>query len=251
MRSSFVTILALFLASLTGAVLLSDGATAWIDGAGRMIAAGHLILTTVVVVAALVGSARWSVPLGVGLAGSLAIVAISHPLTVWAVVMMLLAAAAAAGLIGTGLRGVVRLRPPADGPPRKAAALPLALLATPVVIGGLQPAGVGYGDWLLAAAGIVIAGSYAKATPGALWLVRLGCPAMGVVAGFVVPFPQALLAIAFSAGLTWLAWSADARLAVQPLTTSGTTVPVPAELTPRDILDAAGLDEHGRRETDR
>ncbi len=38
---------------------------------------------------------------------------------------------------------------------------------------------------------------------------------------------------------------------MKPLVESGKPVSIPAELTPKEILDAAGLDERGRRRDDR
>ncbi|MDH3731526.1 MAG: hypothetical protein OES13_10470, partial [Acidimicrobiia bacterium] len=67
-------------------------------------------------------------------------------------------------------------------------------------------------------------------------------------ASSTTPFPAAALVLAAGIALSVLAWapvihSAAAPLA--PLRSPGYRIP--PELAPREILDAAGLDEHGRR----
>jgi hypothetical protein len=212
-----------------------------------MLAAGHLLLTAITIVGALVGAARWSVGLGIGLVSTLAVPAVTHPITPAWVVMVGAAGLGLAGLLGSGLRAAVRHRPPADAPPRKAAGLVLGMLAVPVLIGALQPGGVDPWDWAVAGGTVALAVWYSRARPTALWATRFGLPALAVALAFVIDFPWWLLAVGAHLALSWMAWSADARVAVIPLASPGRSVPIPAELTPSDILDAAGLDSRGRR----
>lgn len=245
MRRSLPIIASLLLSSLAMAFVLSDGPLA--DGAGAMVAVGHLVLTTVTVVGALVGAARWSLGLGLGLAAAAAVVAVTHTISPAWVVMVGLAAVTATGLLATGLRGTIRLRPRADGPPAAAVALPLGLLAAPIVVGASQPDGVDLVDWVVVAAAAVVAVWYTRAGTGALWAVRVGCPALAVAAVLSVPAPQWVVPGIGFAALSCLAWTSDARIAVQPIAERGTAVPIPPELAPKDILDAAGIDDRGRR----
>jgi hypothetical protein len=245
--SSILTTFALLIASLSAALVLTGDDAVWTAGSGTMIAIGHILLTAIVVVAALVGAARWSVGLGLALAVALAIPAILHPIDPAWVVMVVTAGLAAAGLAGTGLRGAVRQRPSAAGPPRKAVALTVGLLCAPLLIGSIQPSGVGAGDWGLVAASLGLGFWYSKARPTAVWAARLGIPLLAIASLLIVPIPQALAATAVFGVLTWLAWSADAHIAVIPLAAPGRSVPIPPELAPGEILDAAGLDSRGRR----
>lgn len=245
--TSILTTAALLVSSLAAAFVLTGSDAVWTDGAGVMLACGHLLLVAVAIVGSLVGAARWAVGLGVGLAGVLAVPAVVHPMNAAWVVMVATAGLALAGLAGTGLRAVVRQRPPADAPPPKATALVLGTLASPIVVAGLQPDGVTAVDWLLTAAAVALAAWYTRAHPMALWATRLVLPVLAATAAFVVPLPQAVAGVVFFALLTWLAWTKDARVAVIPLAAPGRSVPIPAELAPEDILDAAGLDARGRR----
>ncbi len=245
--TSILTTFALLIASLSAALVLTGDDAVWTAGSGTMIAAGHILLTAIVVVAALVGAARWSVGLGLALAAVLAIPAILHPIDPSWIVMVVAAGLAVAGLAGTGLRGAVRQRPSAAGPPRKAVALTVGLLCAPLLIGSIQPAGVDAADWGLVVTLLGLGAWYSKARPSAVWATRLGIPLLAIGSLLIVPFPQSVAAAAALGLLTWLAWSADARLAVIPLAERGRAVPIPPELAPGEILDAAGLDSRGRR----
>jgi hypothetical protein len=245
--TSILTTAALLLASLAAAFVFTGPEAAWVDGAGTMIATGHIILTAITVVAALVGAARWSVSLGVALAALLAVPAVLHPIDPAWVVMVGAAGLALIGLIGTRLSGAVRLRPAAAGPPRKAVALVLGLLSVPLVVGFLQPDGVDLADWLVVTAAVALGVWYSRARPTALWAVRVALPLLAVGCVLVVPLPAAVGVIAAFGVMSWLAWSADARVAVIPLAAPGRRIPIPPELAPGEILDAAGFDARGRR----
>jgi hypothetical protein len=245
--ASLLTTFALLVSSLAAALVLTGPDAAWVDGSGAMIAAGHLMLTATAIVGALIGAARWARWMGTGLAGLLAVPAILHPITAAWIVMVVAAGLALAGLFGTGLRSVVRQRPPAGAPPVKATALVLGLMSTPIVVGASQPAGVDAADWAVVAVSIVVAVWYTRAHEAALWGVRLGVPALAVAAAVVVPWPAAAVSFLGFVVLSRLAWSTDARIAVIPLASPGRSVPIPAELTPSEILDAAGIDSRGRK----
>lgn len=246
MTASILTTAALLLSSLAAAVVLTGSSAVWTNGSGVMIGVGHLMLTAVTIVAALVGAARWAVTTGIALVAALAVPAVVHPIGPAWVVMVTAGGLALTGLLGTGLRGTVRQRPSADGPPRKASALTLGMLAIPLVIGGTQPAGVDASDWLLTTATLALAIWYSQARPSAVWAVRLLLPVMAITAAIILPLPLGLVAVVVYSVLAWLAWSVDARIAVIPLASPGRSVPIPAELAPGEILDAAGLDSRGR-----
>ncbi|MFP5330831.1 MAG: hypothetical protein ACLGHX_00485 [Acidimicrobiia bacterium] len=247
MTSSILTTLALLVASLATSLVLTGPQPFWQDGAGAMMAVGHLILTAIAIVGALVGAARWSVGLGVGLTVVSGVVAVAHPVTPAWVIMLAAAAAAASGLVGTRLQAVVRHRPPADAPPPRATALAIGLLTAPVVLGAVQPDGVDLLDWVMGGAAIVISLVYTRAGVPAVWSTRIGLPLLTVASGLAVDFPGMVIAMVMFGTLSVLAWTEDARLAAIPHAAPGRSVPIPAELAPGEILDAAGLDDRGRR----
>jgi hypothetical protein len=75
----------------------------------------------------------------------------------------------------------------------------------------------------------------------------VGSPIVLAVAAIFEGLPVGAFIAATAAGVAALAWTVDARIAVHPLAEPGTTVPIPPELAPRDVLDAAGIDDRGRR----
>lgn len=247
MTASILTTAALLVASLAAAFVVTGTDPFWQAGAGAMLAAGHLLLTAVVIVGALVGAARWAVGVGVALTAAIAVAAVLHPVGPAWVVMLISAAVALAGLLGTGLRAVVRQRPPADAPPARATALALGMLTPPLVVGSVQPSGVDFGDWLLVGTALAVGVIYTRAGSRAVWVTRIGLPLLTLAVPLVVPFPGLVLPMAAFGALSALSWTADARLAAVPLAAPGKRVPIPAELAPSEILDAAGLDDRGRR----
>lgn len=251
MTASILTTAALLVASLAAAFVVTGPDPFWQEGAGSMLAAGHLLLTAVAVVGALVGAARWSVGVAVGLTGIVGVIAVLHPVGSAWVVMVISGAAALTGLAGTGLRAVVRQRPAADAPPPKAAALALGMLTPPLTVSLVQPDGVNSTDWALVALALVVGVVYTRAGSRAVWVTRVGLPLLTLAVPFVVPFPGLLLPFAAFGLLTGLSWTADARLAAVPLANPGKRVPIPAELAPGEILDAAGLDDRGRRKDEK
>jgi hypothetical protein len=86
---------------------------------------------------------------------------------------------------------------------------------------------------------------YTKALPGAVLAVRQILPASFLVLGIWVGRTGLVMMLA-GLGVAVLAWQKDAKLAVRPLAAPGTRVPIPPQLVPSEILDAAGLDEKGR-----
>lgn len=245
--SSILTTLALLVASLATSLVLTGPQPVWQEGAGAMVAVGHLVLTAIAIVGALVGAARWSVGLGVGLTLVSVVVAIAHPVTPAWVIMLTAATVAASGLVGTRLQAVVRQRPPADAPPPRATALAIGMLTAPVVLGAVQPDGVDPLDWAMAGAAIAIAVVYTRAGVPAVWSTRIGLPLLTVASGLAVDFPETVIPMVTFGTLSVLAWTEEARLAAIPHAAPGRSVPIPAELAPNEILDAAGLDERGRR----
>ena len=142
---------------------------------------------------------------------------------------------------------MIRKRPPADGPPARAVLLSLLLLAAPPVWALVATDGLG--AWALIAVALTWLTMvwYAKALPGALIVVRVASPLALTATAALEGLPLGAIIALTAAGLAALAWTVDARVAVHPLAEPGTTVPIPPELAPADVLDAAGLDDRGRR----
>ena len=206
-----------------------------------------LLITAVSTVGMVAGAARWALRLALTSAGTMVTLGLVFPLTPWTVAAMALGGAAAAGLAGTSFDGLIRKRPPADGPPARAVLLSLLLLAAPPAWALVARDGLGTSALIAVAVAWLTMAWYAKAAPGALLVVRVVSPLALLMAAVMEGLPVGAIVASTAAGLSALAWTVEARIAVNPLAEPGTTVPIPPELAPRDVLDAAGIDDRGRR----
>jgi hypothetical protein len=246
MRRATITVAALFLATLLWAGLLALRSP-WEAGSGALLGVALVILSAVGVVGVLVAAARWARWLLLGVTAAAALLGITVEIDAIWILAVVLSGYGIAEAAGSGVRYVVRGRPSASGPPREAAAIPLVVLGYAAALAGVQPDGVEWTDWLAA---VAVAGTgfvYAKAAPGSVALVRLVFPLFVPLSFWLVGGIEGLLPAAVAAALTGLAWTKNARVAASPLVESGRTVPIPPELAPGEILDAAGIDDRGRR----
>lgn len=215
--------------------------------AAVVLGAGLLLITAVSIVGMVAGASRWALRLAIATAASMVALGVIFTLTPWTVAAMACAGIAAAGLAGTSFDGMVRRRPPADGPPPRSVLLTLLLLVAPPVWALTAPNGIGAPTAVAVGTAWVTMAWYAKAAPGALAAVRVLSPLILVVTGVAEGLPSGAVIVATAVGVLALAWTVDARIAVHPLAEPGTRVPIPPELAPRDVLDAAGIDDRGRR----
>jgi hypothetical protein len=233
-------------ASIVWALLVGTGAGPWERGPALLLGSWLLVLSTVSLVGMVVDGSRWARRLGFGLAvGELAVAVAVTPTPAWWLGVVL-SAGSVAVLSGPVTRGWVRSRPRADAPPPRSVALATLLLITPGVLAATGIDGLGWA-WVWAATSVASLLLYTRAASGAVTVVRVAPPVAGLVALAGSPLPVAV-ATALTAGtVTALAWTADARVAARPLVERGRAVPIPPELVPDEILDAAGLDRRGRR----
>lgn len=214
---------------------------------GTLVGVNLILLTTVSIVGVLVGSARWARWLGVGVAGAGLLTALGGVVDHWWWIGVAVSGGSLAAMTGTWLKGMVRERPSAAGPPWQAVGLSLLLLAIPGIIGAASPDGLGVMGWTAAASAFASGILYAKAGPLSLITVRFFLPVLFMIAGLTSGMPEGLVMFGVTFASLMLAWTKPARLAVRPLEERGTTVRMPAELAPPDILEAAGLDDRGHR----
>jgi hypothetical protein len=246
MRRPQATAAALFTSAALWAGIASTG-DVYETSSSFVLGSGLLLVVAVAIVGMVAGASRWALRLGIGTAGGMVAFGVIFPLTPWTVAAMASAGAALAGLVGTGFDHLIRQRPAADGPPARSVLLSLLLLASPPVWALAAPDGFETPTLVAAVVTWVTLAWYAKAAPGALLLVRWITPVILLLAATIAEFPVAALIALSAVGLASLAWTVEARIAVHPLAEPGTTVPIPPELAPPDVLDAAGLDDRGRR----
>lgn len=185
--------------------------------AAVLVAVGLLMFSVISAAGLLVPRGRWARNLARGLLAVEAGLALATPLRGWAIAALVATGLGIIGIQGRWFDGWLRRLPAADGPGLKTMGLILGCLALVPAIGLASPSGVVIRQGLLGAAGIVIAWGYSKAKMWGLWSARILLAPLAVVAALDAPPAGAALLLVLGGGLTWLAWSREARLAISPL----------------------------------
>src|SRR5690606_13229207 len=73
-----------------------------------------------------------------------------------------------------------------------------------------------------------------------------GWPLLAVALAVTLGFPAGIVAAAYGVAIGAIAWHSSVRTSLHPLVESGTRVPIPPELAPKEVLDAADIDDRGR-----
>lgn len=207
---------------------------------------GLLLMATTSTTGLVVLGARWAHRLGwlvVAVGGALAVV---RPIdTAW-VVALAVTALSAAGLVS--LQGRIRKLPSATGPPTQAVLLPLLQLCAPVAL-GLTASGEAWAVTTVALSALLAAFLYSRVIFGGLVVARVVWPVLALALTPFMDLPAVIVTVVLVAGNLALAWHPSAKAAFHPPRTVGSTFPIPPELAPPEILDAAGLDDRGRRKS--
>jgi hypothetical protein len=200
------------------AVHLATGPSPFAPSSATVVAIGAMLFAIITAVGLVLVRGRWARYLGLVVAGgSVVVAATADDLGPWEIAAIVAGLAAVGTLAGRWLDVWIRARPSATGPDPKAVLLLLGLLGLVPVAGLVCPSGLDTAHGALGAAGVLLAWGYGKAQVWALWAARLVLPVVVVLAALAAPWPGAVAIVAYGAGLTWLAWQAEVRLAVQPL----------------------------------
>ena len=219
-----------------GAIQTGDRTEHWNPFQSLIVSGGLLVLATAALVGMVVKGSRWGRRLAGGLAVGCLGLATLAPLSPWWWAGVGLAGATLALVGGPWITASERRRVARLGPPPTAVLLLCLLACLPVALAAVSVNGLG-GGWVLAGLSGVTALAYAQALPATLFAARFLIPAASAAAAFTTPWPGWAVAVVGGGAATWAAWSAEARLAVQPLVETG---PRPAPiLTPLRIRSAA------------
>jgi hypothetical protein len=156
-------------------------------------------------------------------------------------------AIALGALLSPTLSSSIRKLPAAAGPPPPAITPPILLLLTPALLGLVGNVATPWALLLVGLSAPNAAFLYSRVIPGGLIAIRLVWPLMTLALtpwlGWIAGVVAAALALAI--GIT--AWDSSVKASYHPPREMGTRLPIPSELAPREILDAAQIDEKGRR----
>lgn len=203
-----------------------------------------ILPAAVAVVGMVVAGGRWAHRLGWAVIAATGILALTLPVTPAWIVALIVSVLAAGAMVPTGAK--MRKLPAATGPPDRAVLVPLVLIGSTFLVGivGTEPA------WAALVVGLgspLVALLYSRVVFGGLLMVRLIWPLAILVISVFMSWPGWLVSAAIAVALAALARDPSVKAAFHPAREVGSTFPIPAELTPKDILEAARLDDKGRR----
>lgn len=212
-----------------------------------LIGVGLLATATVATIGMIVVGGRWAHRLGLASLAMTVVLAIMRDVDVAWVLGAAATAISLMGLLSTTVTSTIRKLPSASGPPPPAITPPILLLLTPALLGFMGNEAT---SWALLVVGLSapnVAFLYSRVIPGGLLGIRLIWPvltlALTPLLGWLAGATAAGLAIAV--GVT--AWNSSVKASFHPPREVGTTLRIPTELTPREVLDAAQIDEEGHR----
>lgn len=191
--------------------------TPWEADAALAIAIGCLVLSIVAMAALLLGRGRWTRFFAAGLVVVEMFIAVVADFDYWMVAAVALGGLSVAGLGGPWFKGWLRERPAAGSPGWQPIALSIAAFALVPAVGVVSPSGLQPAHGIAGAAGILLSWGYLKATIWALLGLRFAMPVVVVAAAISSPILGGAVLVAHGALLAYLAWSKEARLAVDPL----------------------------------
>ena len=213
----FVIAIAVMAAGLAWTIHLVVTPGPWAADAALAIAIGTLVLSIAAMAALLLSRGRWTRYFAAGLlCAELLILAVAD-FDGWLVAATGLSGLALAGLGGPWFKGWLRERPAAGAPGYQPIALTIGAFALVPLVGIASPDGLESAHGVLGAVGILLSWGYMKSGVWALHSLRFGLPVIIVLAAMTSPPAGGLLLIAVGAYLTYLAWTAAARLAVDPM----------------------------------
>ncbi len=240
--------------SLTSTPLIA--ATAWIvalivDPGGfepasvLLIGLGLLAMATVAVVGMVLSGGRWARRLALFAIVAMVLVATIRPIDPIWFVAVALTAVSLASMFLPGVTDRLRKLPSSSGPPPRSVLTPTVLLTVPFAVGFTAVDGEPWAMIVVGVTALVASFLYARVVPGGLLAVRIVWPAIALglapLLGFVGGAVSALLGLVVAG----LSWHPSVKVAFHPPTEAGSTYPIPPELTPKEVLDAAQIDERG------
>jgi hypothetical protein len=210
-----------------------------------LIAIGLMAMATVGMVGLTVTGGRWAHRTSLASVGAMLALAVARPIDGWWATGLALSLLAGVALLSPSLTGGIR-RLPAAGPPDRAVLIPLLLIGLPFVLG--------LAAWDREATGTLVVGLgaplaalwYTRVFPGGLLVVRVAWPALAVGLAPTQPLLPAVVGAGAGVAIAMLAWHPSVKTAFHPPREIGTAHPIPPELAPTQVLDAADIDERGR-----
>lgn len=211
-----------------------------------LVGLGLLAMSTVAMIGMIAVGGRWAHRLGLADIGFMVALAIVRPIDVFWAAAVGLTSLCLLTLLSPVVTRSIRKLPSASGPPPRAITPPLVLLATPAILGLL---GNTAEPWALLIVGISapnVAWFYSRVIPGGLLAIRLIWPALAVALSPWMGWWAGTASVVIATTVVMASWHKSVRASYHPPREVGTAYPIPPELTPKEVLDAAEIDDRGR-----
>lgn len=244
MRAISTTCLLALAATASWTVVIGGGLPEHGEASVILIGTSLWAGTATAVVGLLISRGRWARRLGAAVVLSHALLALIAEVDGWWAAAAILSAGTAVAVGGPWLNGLIRQRPSASGPPPRAVLVPLVLMGAPFALG--VTAGEGPAVLAVGSTALVSTFWFSRALPGALLVVRVVWPLLALGLAWPLGMPAGVVAAVLATVVLFLAWDSSVTTAVHPLVERGSVVRIPPELAPKEILDAADLDDRGR-----
>lgn len=233
-------------AVLTWVLALVVDSHPWDSASSLLIGVGLTTLGTVATVGMVVTGGRWAHRLAIGTVAMTLVIALVRPIDVFWWIGLVVTGVSLVALLSPGVTSSIRKLPSATGPQPRAIAPALILLSAPALLG---MSGTGGSRWAVLFVGLsapVFAFMYGRVIAGGLIGIRIGWPVSAVALSPLLGVPVGVVSAALGVTVAVMAWNPTVKAAYHPPVESGTAFPIPPELAPTEILDAAHLDDTGR-----
>lgn len=233
--------------ALVWTIALVADSRPWQGAPTILIGVGLVAMATVATVGMIVVGGRWAHRLGLASTAITVVLAIVRDLDTMWIAGIIATAIALVALLSPALLSTIRKLPSAAGPPPLAIAPPILLLITPALLGLV---GNDATPWALLLVGLSAPTAtflYSRVLPGGLIGIRLVWPLLTLALTPLLGWITGLLAGAIAVAVAITAWNRAVKASYHPPREVGTTYPIPPELAPREVLNAAEIDERGHR----
>ncbi len=215
-RMPFVVAVLVMAAGLAWTIHLIVAPSPWAEDSAMAIAIGTLVFSIAAMTSLLLGRGRWTRFFAIGLLIAEMAIAVVADLEGWLVAAIALSGLALTGLFGPWLKGWLRERPAVGAPGIEPILLAIGSFAVVPLVGLAAPSGLEPAHGALGAIGILLSWGYLRGGTWALLGLRFGFPLLVILAAVSSPIGGAMLLLAAGAALAYLAWTARARIAVDP-----------------------------------
>ena len=245
MKPTFLTALTLLAALVWTAALVVDPRPLE-PVPSVLVGFGLLTTATVAVVGMVVVGGRWAHRLALTSLAMTVIVGVIREADVLWIAGVFSTAVALSALLSQPVLATTRKLPSASGPPARAVLPPLILLVTPALLGFGGNEAEAIPLLVVGLSAPLAAFLYSRVLPGGLIAIRILWPLLAVASAPLLGWWAGSLAVILAGTVAIIAWDTSVKASYHPPREVGSTFPIPPELAPKEIRDAAGIDEKGR-----